>query len=62
MLKEIKERDINYMTKEEVADAIKKIEKFGLKDLQVEIEPVVITGNAPQSEPVSEQEISRTKS
>ena len=50
------------MTKEEVADAIKNIEKFGLKDLQVEMEPVVITGNAPQSEPVSEQEISRTKS
>ena len=37
---------MDYLTKEEVENAIETIEKFGLKDLQVELDPVVLTNNA----------------
>ncbi len=57
LLKDIKEKNIDYLTNTEIEEAIKSIEAFGLKNLNVDEPPASMkpVGSAVISEPKAEE-------
>ena len=57
LLKDIKEKNIDYLTNTEIEEAIKSIEAFGLKNLNVDEPPASMkpVGSAMISEPKAEE-------